>query len=394
MVELRGQRSEVRDSRDAMRRRSYLRLRLFDFGLRPPTSYLRLLARGVTLIELLIAIAIIATLATLFLGASNAAMESARAARTKTTIHKIHTLLMERWDSYRTRRVDINPTLLTAIERALPDPDDAKARGEALADLRLLATRELMKFEMPDRWSDIIGDTVSTYPHISTSNLPTSTVVLATRPSITRAYLRSYLRINNTATEEEVLRNQGAECLYLIVMLHTGDGEARTLFSRQDIGDTDGDGALELLDGWGRPIHFIRWPAGFVNRSDLMSGDANSDHDPFDPFGRDQYDPYSGDLQRGARPPASLYPVDSAFITALSDPIGAFRLVPLVYSAGGDGITDINNSGGFVTGLDPYALDPDPPNDFQFGVPEDDQNNPDGEDNSIDNIHNHLQDGR
>ena len=32
-----------------------------------------------------------------------------------------------------------------------------------------------------------------------------------------------------------------------MIMLATGDGEARTLFSSQDIGDTDGDGAPKFL---------------------------------------------------------------------------------------------------------------------------------------------------
>ncbi len=170
----------------------------------------------------------------------------------------------------------------------------------------------------------------------------------------------------------------------MVVMLFTGDGEARTLFSRQDIGDTDDDGAPEFLDGWGRPIHFIRWPAGFLGESDLMSGDAQSDHDPFDPFRRDHLSAQG--------PSAKSYPFNGNWILQLRNPDSAFRLVPLVYSAGSDGITDINNSGGLVTQFDPYARDADPPNDFEFGVPRDDAG--DGEDNSIDNIHNHLQDGR
>ena len=47
------------------------------------------------------------------------------------------------------------------------------------------------------------------------------------------------------------------------------------------IGDTDDDGAPEFLDGWGRPIEFIRWPTGFAERSDLMSGNSDADHENF-----------------------------------------------------------------------------------------------------------------
>jgi hypothetical protein len=43
--------------------------------------------------------------------------------------------------------------------------------------------------------------------------------------------------------------------------------------------------------------------------------------------------------------------------------------------------------------LDPYALDPNPTGDdeeYQFGQPMDDPDDPDGDDNWLDNIHNHL----
>jgi prepilin-type N-terminal cleavage/methylation domain-containing protein len=64
--------------------------------------------RGLTLIELLVTISIIATLSAMFLGASRAAMEHSRGARTKTTIDKLHTLIMERYADYETRRVDLD----------------------------------------------------------------------------------------------------------------------------------------------------------------------------------------------------------------------------------------------------------------------------------------------
>ena len=47
--------------------------------------------------------------------------------------------------------------------------------------------------------------------------------------------------------------------------------------------DVDGDGLPEFVDGWGRPISFIRWPAGF--RSVLQSLSENDPADPIDPLG-------------------------------------------------------------------------------------------------------------
>ena len=366
--------------------------------------------RGVTLIELLISIAIIATLAVMFLGASRYAMESARSARTKTTIAKLHTLIMEQYASYETRRVDIDP----AFENAVNAISDPTIRGLVLADIRLLATREMMKYEMPDRWSDCVA--------INTSSLRTSTPlvssILKVSPAVSKMYYRRFMQAVESTNEDEdlIFSHQSAECLYLTVMYLTGDGEARTLFNRQDIGDKDGDGAPEFLDGWGNPIAWVRWPAGFLPRSAVMTGDTATDHDPFDPFQRNLVTA----LPNASSTPSisavytnTLAPLQPSILhlrnvgpTALLSP--GFRLVPLIYSSGPDGISDINHSNGTSVmaaevSLDPYAIDPDgasslsfPPNApaYQFGQPFDNPDAPDGDDNSIDNITNHTMEGR
>lgn len=332
--------------------------------------------RAVTLIELLITITIIAILSAAFLGASRSAMEHANAARTKTTIAKINGLLMERWASYATRRVPIDTSGLGG--------------GQALAWARLDATRTLMMLEMPSRWSDILGDTIANRPPTVSGSAPSITLqrtggattygpIDLLYPPLTRAYLRRYDSLDNSDLDA-IRFNQGAECLYMTIMLATGDGEARTLFSQQDIGDTDNDGAPEFLDGWGRPISFLRWPAGFISdlqttqlqtATNLIDGNPDTDHDPFDHFRRD---------------------------------LVAFRVTPLIYSSGSDGISDLNsvpgqtnapfytNTPGVIVDLNVYPTNGD--GHRMIGLQRDSPDAPDGDDNSLDNIHNHLQDGR
>jgi hypothetical protein len=264
----------------------------------------------------------------------------------------------------------------------------------------------MMSLEMPDNWGDILLKSVG-----SGGTFQPSPQILNAFPALRNSYLRRYLRVisnkdlSDNAVVNRIIDNQGAECLYLTIMLSTGDGEARTLFSERDIGDTDEDGAPEFLDGWGRPIHFIRWSAGFAARSDLMSGIADTDADSFDVFRRDQ--------PNALRPGSSAYPLNPTlhptipalvrtFVAELADANLAYRLVPLIYSAGADGETDIDDlpytgSNSRPTSLDPYAIDPDitslvPGDNFVFGVPRD--MNSDGEDNSLDNIHNHLLDNK
>lgn len=299
---------------------------------------------GMTLVELLIAITIIAILSAILLGAASSAMEVARKSRTKQLIVRLHTLLMERADSYRNRRVDA----------------EFDGEGQVLAAQRLHVLRTTMQMEMPDRWSDILNaepgiatptlvannsfDPDSTnyrfglYPAASsTSNDQT----LIPRTALNRLYLRKYAQLDKPGLDmNALLLNQSAECLYLTIMFGTAEGEARGLFKENDIGDTDGDGALEFLDGWGNPIRFIRWPHGYADFSLLLDkDDPISNHDPLDIFRVDTEE------SRNLSVSESPYTDDDH-----KDPSVGSRLIPLIYSAGSDeeyGIVTTNSTKNF-----------------------------------------------
>lgn len=312
-----------------------------------PTAYS---PRGITLIELLVTIVIIAIISAAVLGTASAAMENARRSRTRSTIAKINGLLMERWDSYATRRVDVSqaitgsgmtPPPTSTIEGAYASGRITSAqRGAMLVDARLFAMRELMKMELPDRWSDIVNQPLS---NATPLNRPT---FLKDVPALARTYYRRLAEVQANNDLEVVLDNQSAECLFLVIMYATGDGEARTLFPTADIGDTDGDGAPEFLDGWGNPIFFVRWPAGFVSptlqtsQTTLMTGDPDGDHDPFDPFRRDSPQvttpapsDYPGVLQAAVQ---EMRNRNQQAVSNNAPWMQAFRLVPLVFSGGKD----------------------------------------------------------
>jgi hypothetical protein len=170
----------------------------------------------------------------------------------------------------------------------------------------------------------------------------------------------------------------------MVVMATTGDGEARTLFTKQEIGDVDADGMPEFLDGWGQPISWLRWPAGFI--SDMQPIDAagkrpgDADHDPFDAYHRDE-----AGVDHAVPPGASAQLTNE--INAIKNRNGsvnlpwatAYRLVPLIYSAGPDGDSGIwaQPTNDYVS-LDPYRL----VDNKQIGT---------FLDNGVkDNIHNHL----
>lgn len=238
---------------------------------------------GFTLVELMVVGTVIAVLATLSVAGLAATRQRVKAEKTRNTIRKLHEIVVGHHESYLRRRV----------------PYAASATNQrANAAARLEAVRQLMVYEMPDCWADVAASpaaVMSTLP----AHLQTGAVLgyASSRPA------------NATPALE------GAECLYMIVSRGGIEPDLMEQFRSDEIGDTDGNGAPEFLDGWGNPICFIRWAPGFAN-SVLQKADAVNFHDPFDP-------------QRN----------DTA----------GYALVPLILSAGPDGLVGINLSTGWLS---------------------------------------------
>jgi prepilin-type N-terminal cleavage/methylation domain-containing protein len=312
-----------------------------------------------TLVELLVVIMIIGILAGLVLGVAAVAAETARQAESRHIVERLHTLLMEHYDKYKTRRVSLNPHVLTnSGKTGLDDSNLSTAqKGQAKAEARLYALREMMLMEVPDRWSDVMLADIGT-GNVTPSSIAAQPLYLAARTDLSNAYLRRYLSLvsrtnlntNAPNTADDLKPNQSAECLYMVVTMACGDGEARTLFADASIGDIDGDGAPEFLDGWKHPISFLRWAPGFDSQIELNANilqttdstkpnywltEAVKDHDPFDLFRRDQF---------------------------------AFRLVPLIYSSGRDEALGIYDAPDVLTWQNsPVRSITIPPNPSQAG---------------------------
>jgi prepilin-type N-terminal cleavage/methylation domain-containing protein len=217
-----------------------------------------------TLVELLVTMVIIAILAALTLAGLAGVRQGAKADKTRNTIRKIDAVIRPLYDSYRTRRVTVS--MSGATNRNY--------------DQLLRDKRNLLVYEMPDQWSDVPSD-------------------LSAVPAVCRtAAVRSYVASRGSPSQ----LFSSAECLYMILERSGFDADALEFFRPDEIGDVDRDGKKELLDGWGRPIAFLRWAPGFV--SPIQQPDPVNAHDPLDSTGRDST---------------------------------AFALVPLIYSAGPDG---------------------------------------------------------
>jgi prepilin-type N-terminal cleavage/methylation domain-containing protein len=348
---------------------------------------LKFARRGFTLMELLIVMLIIAVLAALALTALQGAAEDARATRTRAIIAKLDQLLMERYNAYRTRALPIRvaPGTVPKSEpftdanangfwdggETFTDRNGSGAYNYGAAYFRLMAMRELMRMELPDRRTDIV--------FLSTGVMePTYTGM--TQAALQRTYYRKIVNATGTAADVTQIQNkwslsyQGAECLYLIVStMHDGDKNALDFFMPRETGDVDGDGMREILDGWGNPIEFLRWAPAYTTGNGVLT------------------------MQVAPGVTAAASPVPDPYDPVREDARMTFALHPLIYSAGRDKSYDIaaqlvDGSGNdfryTLNRNDPYYV-PTIAGQFPLGTPTDTNGN--GYPEWADNITNHYQ---
>ncbi|MGD9724261.1 MAG: type II secretion system protein [Pirellulales bacterium] len=235
-------------------------------SLRPPASSLprREASQAFTLIELLITILVIAMLAGMMLVMFYRAQESARAQRTHALVTKLDAIIKGKWEDYKTRRVPIT------VPPGTQPPVAAR--------LRLDGLRDLMRWELPERYTDLV-QVSTTFPLVVNPAAPATISPVANwpyssdpikPPALASAYVRR-MQAAAAAGTVPTVDHQGAEMLYLIVMAGVADdSDARDVFKTDGAGDTDSDGMLEFLDGWGRPIQFLRWAPGFLSELSVV----------------------------------------------------------------------------------------------------------------------------
>lgn len=264
--------------------------------------------RGFTLVELMVSIFIVSIIATFILVALNDVRERARERRAETQVARIHQILMARLDEYRVRSVPV---------RSLPTTNP-----NLVAEARLLVLRDLMRLEMPDRKTDVTDPPVNLPNPMNGMNR-----LVASPPALYRSYQRRAMRSTGAASVADLQtenfwtsEHQGSECLYMVLSaIQEGETNAVEFFKASEVGDTDGDGMLEILDPWERPIEYLRWAPGVL--SPIQDQDRTVAADPFDAVKKDRR------WSDAASPiPFALYPFvvssgpDEQFGLVLDDP--------------------------------------------------------------------------
>lgn len=196
-----------------------------------------------TLIELLVAIGIIITLSSIAWVAFAGKGTTARIVATETTIQKINSQLKQRLQEF--ERLDFSDRAAqyqSTSNNNLANYPDKQA-------VRIAFEKIYLQLAFPQNAQDFTS---------LGGSLPTA--------------IPQEIRDKDTTPESSellyaLLTTQGT----VFGVPNTDLGE----FTAEEIGDTDGDGLLEFIDSWGRPIRFYRWPTRLV-RPD-QDGDGGID---------------------------------------------------------------------------------------------------------------------
>ncbi len=313
-----------------------------------------MLRRGFTLVELLASIAVMAAVGGMLVYALNGARADARHSRAEAQIKNLTEMLLQRYEEEAERRFPaVKPDVLPAGIYAVRAAEEASR-------VRLMLIREYLRCALPDRRTDLLLPPASLQVRIQTPGgaYAYKACDMSLHTQAQARYLGRLEQLTGTTLESGSLQDklatfasgsnagwsqehESAECLYLILSSSSVDGIPMIESLRpSEIADTDGDGVPEIVDPWGTPVAWMRWPVGFhltyADRADIgTAAMATKMSNRAAALGDDELDYMKSDwgfkLTTGGN-------WSNGSRQAADNP---FTCLPLVVSAGADGQFDL-----------------------------------------------------
>ena len=314
-----------------------------------PAKYRRANARPLlrsriafTLVELLVVGAIIVIIMVLTLFVMSSVTKSTKETKTRATIQKLDVAIQQIFETNDEKAATIRSRVARDY-REETSPNNA-AETDEKRELRETIVahfiRDTMRMEMPQSWAEVYNsagtpDDNGVYPKLGPVRITLDgNTYEVEEPPVLNFYWEVYAEVQR-ATGKPPGR---AALLFLIIQ--NLNPEALEAFHGSEVADTDGDGLLEFVDAWGKPIQFLRWAPAFSG-SDLQldvvkmaGGLPHTSQGANERWWRTKETPELRDAMRKASDDHSD-PLDER-VNYDRDVIGWF-LYPLIYSAGPDG---------------------------------------------------------
>jgi prepilin-type N-terminal cleavage/methylation domain-containing protein len=235
------------------------------------------LPAGFTLIELLVVVAIISALAALTAAATVGVISAQKQSNTELTIQTLMGQLEQQWQA----------VIAQANQETIP-PNVILMAGGDERRARVIWIKLRLKQEFPMNftealapWKTALDVPVRQNPYIGPQDLPAKT---------------SYARALATLTGSTHSPTTESAAMLLLALQQGRKGTTTfgvdNLAGSGAVADTDNDGVPELVDAWGTPLVFYRWPFGSplggseLNQSNPDKTGVNSRfQDPVDPHG-------------------------------------------------------------------------------------------------------------
>ena len=264
---------------------------------RPVTRSVRVMRQRMafTLVEILVVLAIIGVLITILGATGTVVIRKAREAATTALLQKIDGLLDERLKGF--ERATKSRDFERIVQQQAQSLETSGIFGVRKSVIAAIARKDHFRRLFPQRWEDLtdgedlnwngIADPGENAFSSSTNGVPD---VLERVPGAVLATLQSQgpaIPTNPVSAVAARHETESAELLYYMLtqmevlgVPPVGESE----FSTSEVRDTDGDGLLEFVDGWGRPLRFYRWPTRLLKPNGVLGPDgqpgvAGSDDD-------------------------------------------------------------------------------------------------------------------
>ncbi len=216
--------------------------------------------RAFTLIEILVVITIVALLITILGTTVTTSIRKAREAATTSLLVKIDALLGDRikgFDRY-TKSRDFQ----TIVNNQKLSRDAAGVSGVPSKVIAAIARKGFYRQLFPQRFEDLapqdtngngVNDALEAVPGVNLAVLMTQIGPTSRHPT------------------------ESAELLYFALTRMQSFGVppvSESEFGDTEVRDTDGDGLMEFVDGWERPLRFYRWPTRLLKPNGAFGADG------------------------------------------------------------------------------------------------------------------------